>query len=72
MSASQLTDTPPLPLTQDHLDALNQVLQMEAIQQDHLHKCVQCGLGVDKLKADSDRRIQLANLLKQQFFPHAV
>lgn len=70
MSDNNMTNGHPPVLTHEHLQALNEVLQMEAIQQDHLNKCVNCGLGVDKLKADSDRRIQLANLLKQQFFPN--
>lgn len=59
------------PLDQSHLDALNSVQEMEAIQQQHLALCASCGLGVDKLKADSDRRQALAAALKTAFFPHA-
>lgn len=60
----------PCPLGDDHLQLLNQILEMEAAQQRYLSSCINCGLGVDKLKADSDRRLALANALKKQFFPN--
>ena len=60
----------PCPLNDDHLQLLNQVLEMEAAQQRYLSSCIDCGLSVDRLKADSDRRLQLATAIKRQFFPN--
>jgi hypothetical protein len=66
------TGTPVSPLDESHLQALNSVLEMESIQQEHLAACATCGLGVDRLKADSDRRLALAMALKKQFFPQSA
>lgn len=59
----------PCPLSDEHLQLLNQIIQMETDQQRNLYNCDQCGLEVGKLKADSDRRLALATALKRQFFP---
>lgn len=70
MSNDQESSVIPCPLGDSDLELLNQILEMEAAQQRYLHSCINCGLTVDKLKADSDRRLALATALKKQFFPN--
>lgn len=72
MSDPSDQSTMPCPLSDEHLQLLNQILEQEAIQQRYLYACTNCGLGVEKLKADSDRRLQLATALKKQFFPNCI
>jgi len=70
MSATGSQEIVPCPLNDEHLQLLNQVLEMESAQQRYLSSCTDCGLNVEKLKADSDRRLSLATALKRQFFPN--
>lgn len=58
------------PLTNEHCDLLNNVLQGCALQADLLARCQQAGLtGIDGFVKDNNRRAQLAQGLKQAFFP---
>lgn len=58
------------PLTDDHCQVLDNVLQGCALQADLLRKCQDAGLsGIDKYVTDNNRRQQLAQGLRQAFFP---
>ena len=67
--STQQGGNPSHPLTDEHYQTLQAVLQGCSMQDELLGKCQAAGLNVDKYVADNNRRKMLAGGLKQAFFP---
>jgi hypothetical protein len=57
------------PLTGDHLQALNKVLQAIPIGLELVKRCQACGLDVSEFQAQLEAQQRMAAALKAQFFP---
>ncbi len=58
------------PLTAEHCDCLDRVLDSIKTTRELIGKCKNCGLDVTRAEEELNAQEQLASRLKQTFFPN--